>query len=147
MTLIAKITEPRSTVYTNSVYQHDRNVTLVIEGIDLTDNYEVFFSDRKEGSISVSVPGKAEGVVVPDALLSTGEYIYAWVIEPDESAGKETLCMVTIPVIPRPVPIPVNGSSSGGGSIKYEVDPDEENLIFKGTAVNRSLTPNIEEEN
>ena len=144
MTLIARISEGETTAYTESTYQYNKNTTLEFEGVDLPDEYEVHFSNDKERGISVSRIGSAVGVLIPDELLSTGEYVYAWLYGTAKS-GKVTLFMVTIPVIPRPVPI-YSESSSGDGKFKYDVVEDEENLIFHSSAMDRAMIPNIEED-
>lgn len=146
MTIEAKIYEQNSMTYTKSLHQHDKNVTLIFTGIDLPETYEVHFSNQKERGISVACEGDNTGVLIPDELLSTGEYVYAWVCN---MAGKDidntaTLYTVVIPVIPRP--IPVKGSSSSDGKIKYSVDEDEENVNFLNSMFNRAIDPNIEED-
>ena len=146
MILQAEIYESNSTTYTKSVYQHDKNVTLVFEGIDLPVKYEVHFSNQKDSGISVSREGTESGVPIPDELLSTGEYVYAWVCDADESTGVNVSFTVVIPVIPRPISIPVG---SGGSDIPiitgYEVNPEEENLSFTGY-MNKILNDSKEEE-
>lgn len=133
MILQARIFENSSTTYTESLYQHDKNVTLVFDGIDLPGKYEVHFSNEKERGISVSCEGDTTGVKIPDALLSTGEYVYAWVCDAGESTGNGVVYTVVIPVIPRPVPVPVQISSGSEPIItNYEVNADEENLTFTG---------------
>ena len=146
MTLQAKIYEANSTTYTQSVYQHDKNVTLVFDGLDLPEKYEVHFSNQKDSGISVSCEGTKSGVLIPDALLSTGEYVYVWVCDSNEQTGTNVQYMVVIPVIPRPVPIPVQTASEDSGEFGYAIDEDEEDLSFFGTP-NGMLRPNIEEDN
>lgn len=147
MTLTVTLSGSGSEVYTETVYQHDRNATLVFEGTDLPEEYEVHFGIGKERGISVICKGDAEGVKIPDALLSTGDYIYGWVYDASEATGMRSIGTVIIPVIPRPVPIPSqNGSSSGSGTIKYEINEDDENLTFLGTTANRLFSDNIIEE-
>lgn len=131
MTIQAQIFSNNSTTYTQSLYQHDRNVTLVFEGIDLPGKYEVHFSNQKDSGISVACEGSSSGVVIPDALLSTGEYVYAWVCEKDEETGFTCQFMVVIPVIPRPVPVPIQVVHDGSDEKwEFEVNADEENLTF-----------------
>ena len=147
MTIDAKIYASNSMTYTRSLYQHDKNVTLVFDGIDLPSKYEVQFSNEPDGQgISVSCEGDSAGVLIPDELLSTGKYVYAWVCNTEEETGRFTVCPIVIPVIPRPVPIPVGGSS-GSGKFKYEVDEDTENVTFLNALINRAMEPNIEEDN
>lgn len=142
MVIDAVITDTNSTIYTESVYQHDKNVTLVIEGIDLPESYEVHFSNEKERGISVACEGDASGVQIPDELLSTGSYVYAWVCMVESTTGRYAKCGIVIPVIPRPVPIPVTRVE---GDFKYRIDESEEDLEFFGKP-NEMLIPNIEPE-
>lgn len=133
MILQARIFENSSTTYTDSLHQHDKNVTLVFDGIDLPEKYEVHFSNVKERGISVACEGSSTGVKIPDALLSTGEYVYAWVCDAGESTGNGVVYTVVIPVIPRPMPVPVQISSGSEPIItNYEVHADEEDLSFTG---------------
>ena len=143
MILEAVIYEDSTTTYTKSLYQHDKNVTLVFEGIDLPEKYEVHFSNQKERGISVACEGTKTGVLIPDALLSTGEYVYAWVCNSGNTAGSDTVFMVVIPVIPRPTPVPVQISHED--TFDYRIDENSEDLAFFGSP-NDMLTPNIEEE-
>ena len=145
MTLVAQLYDQESMAYTESVYQHDKNVTMVFEGADLPEKYEVIFSDRKDRGISIACEGTGSGVLIPNELLSTGEYVYAWVrlVNEDE---KTTVYSVTIPVIPRPVPIPVQTSTDTIPIItNYEIDPEDENLSFTGV-FNDILNNSKEEE-
>lgn len=126
-----------TTAYTKNVYQHDKGQMLVISGIDLPEEYEVHFSNTKDFGLSVACKGTSEGVLIPNAFFVNGDYVYAFINSGvSDGTDSKTLYMVTIPVIKRPVSVPVQSSSSGSG-IKYEIDEDEENLIitdgFDGT--------------
>ena len=148
MTLAVDISNTGSTVYTESVYQHDKNVTIVFEGADLPDEYEVIFSNTKDRGISVSCEGTPAGVLIPDELLSTGEYVYVWVrlvSSSEEKTEKSTVASVTIPVIPRPVPISVGSTSTKPIINRYEIHPDEEDLEFTGY-MNHIINHDMEEE-
>lgn len=143
--ILTAVIDPNSnaTVYTESVYQYDKNITLVIEGIELPNRYEVHFSNDREQGVSVSCIGKADGVAIPNAFLITGKYIYAWICVPSGSTGAAARYMVTIPVILRPAPVPVQIVSDG--SVHYDVIPSDENMIFYGN-MNNALEPNVERE-
>ena len=144
MTLQAEIYGSSSTTYTQSVYQHDKNVTLVFDGIDLPEKYEVHFSNQKDSGISVACEGTSSGVLIPDALLSTGDYVYAWVCDSDEATGTNCRYMVVIPVIPRPAPVPVQiVHDSSGEKWEYEINADDENLTFINSP-DGMLVPTIE---
>ena len=129
MTLQAEIyNEANSTTYTKSVYQHDKNVTLIFDGIDLPEKYEVHFANDKDGSISVACEGSDSGVMIPDELLSTGSYVYAWVYDTGEESGKAVVYEICIPVIPKPIPVHT-ASASSSGKIDYHIDEEDENLV------------------
>ena len=145
MTIQAEIFNNNSTTYTQSLYQHDKNVTLVFNGIDLPAKYEVQFSNQKDSGISIACEGTSSGVVIPDALLSTGEYVYAWVCEKDEETGSACQFMVVIPVIPRPVPVPMQVIHDGSEELEYEINADDENLTFINSP-NGMLIPTVEPE-
>ena len=133
MTLTARISDYGTTTYTESVHQHDRNVTVIFEGIDLPEKYEVHFANQKERGISVACVGSATGVKIPDPLLSTGDYVYGWVCIVDDDTGCEARYEIVIPVIPRPVPIPIQTSTEDIPIItNYDLNADEENLSFTG---------------
>lgn len=145
MTINAVIYESNSTTYTKSLYQYDKNVTLVFNGIDLPEKYEVHFSNEKDGgSISCVRIGTSNGVMIPNELLSTGKYVYAWVCGESDKSGVSTIFQVAIPVIPRPIPVSAQNTSSGDSDgcdcmAHYQIDEDDENLTFLGKT-------NIEEE-
>ena len=120
MTVEAIVSEGVVT-YTKSLYQYDKNVRLVLEGIDLPDTYSARVSNDKENGLSVACKGTLDGIKIPDELFVTGRYVYVWVDTNIEgSACQGTLCMVTIPVIPRPVAINAETIPDD------EPDPDEE---------------------
>ena len=142
MILEATFNDDSTIVYTKSVYQYSGNATLVVHGLDLPASYEVHFSNDKERGISVICEGDPTGVIVPNELLSTGAYVYAWFnCAAKDSFSNGTQCTVVIPVIPRP--IPVHSTSIGDGDFKYRIDEDEEDLEFFGKP-NQMLIPNIE---
>ena len=118
--------------YAESAYQHDKNQTLIFEGIEIPENGEVHFSNDRETGISIAVKAKDQTALIPDVFLENGEYVYAWVHARSISGGSEkkmeyhveeeeddlvidsvtgktmtvetakTLYQVTIPVIRRP---------------------------------------------
>lgn len=146
MKLEAKIYESNSMTYTKSLYQHDKNVTLVFDGVDLPEKFEVHFANEKDGGISIVCEGKDSGVLIPDALLSTGAYVYAWVYDTGETSGRGVVYEICIPVIPRSIPIHTN--SENDGKINYRIDEADENLVINGVTRNllNNMDANIETE-
>lgn len=106
------ILDRKTTLYAESVYQHDKNVVIELTGDGVPEKFEIVFSNQKEHGISIACKSDSDGLVtIPDALLTTGDYVYAWVRTGSEAdENYETLCSITIPVIPRPVPVPVQTS-------------------------------------
>ena len=137
MTITANISDPTVVTYTKSLHQYDKNVNLEFVGMELPEEFKIVFSNNKDGGLSVECEGNSSSVIIPNELLLTGQYVYVWIRTVVNDAGliiKSTLASVVIPVVPRPVPIPVNYYGNDG-SFNYRVDADEENLTFSG-AVN-----------
>lgn len=136
MTIEANVREGFNKIYTSTVYQHDRGVKLSITGIELPSKYEVHFSNQESGGVSYAVKGKSDGVLIPDAYFSTGDYVYAWVYGVEDNAGRSTVIEIIIPVAPRPMPLEVQetSTSESGGFPEFTIDG--ENMIFKKSGDN-----------
>ena len=89
---------------TEGIFQWDHGMILRFEGIELPDTYEVHFADEPSLGSAVTEIGTAAGVVIPDALLETGRYVYAWIYLHAGADDGETVYRVEIPVRPRPKP-------------------------------------------
>ena len=123
-----------SDVYTQAIYQYDRNVRIVISGTDIPNEYHVYFSNNKEGGVGIACTYDQDGVSVPNALLLSGRYVYGWLIDKNKRDGRGTFGSIIIPVIPRPIPVSkIASDDSGGYRIDYEIDEDDENFIIKQT--------------
>lgn len=85
---------------TQPLYQYDYGQLLQFVGIDLPEAYEVHFSNEPHGE-AVTQIGDAEGVTIPDTLLTTGLPVYAWLFLHTGEDDGETEYAVTIPVIRR----------------------------------------------
>jgi hypothetical protein len=85
---------------TQPLYQYDYGQLLQFVGIDLPQAYEVHFSNEPHGE-AVTQIGNADGVTIPDALLTTGLPVYAWLFLHTGEEDGETEYAVTIPVIRR----------------------------------------------
>lgn len=115
--------------FAKTLNQHDRHIKLVITGLQLPAKYGVDFSNSRDGGIAVSRTGAAEGVMIPDAFLSTGEYVYAFIKVPVGTNGRMTVHTIVIPVNRKPVPVLMQINEQPD-IFDYDVDEDEENLIF-----------------
>ncbi len=130
------------TIYTQSVYQYDKNVKIQFTGENIPESYHAYFSNSKDRGFGVACTSKKDEndesikyVIVPNALLLSGDYIYAWLSDADKT-GIGTFGQITIPVIPRPIPVSkVASDESGGYHIDYEIDEEDENFIIKQTGV------------
>ena len=90
-------------IKTESVFQYDYGLKMVIEGITLPEEYEVQFSNTRSFAAK-SVTGGAEGVDVPDEYLRNGEDIHAYLYlhSGDETQDGYTTLHIQVPVIQRP---------------------------------------------
>ena len=88
-------------VTTRPLYRYDQGQLLVFPNIPLPLAYEVHFSNTENGN-SITQIGGAEGVLIPDSLLATGEPVFAYVYLHNDITDSETVYKVKIPVINRP---------------------------------------------
>ena len=86
---------------TKPLTQIDYGQILQFAGIELPISYEVHFANDKYDGVANVVLGDDEGVKIPDSLLQTGQYVYAWVYLHTGEDDGETVYTVTIPVTPR----------------------------------------------
>ena len=97
-------------------------------GIDLPETYEVHFANPGAPEAAPQI-GSADGVKIPDAVLTSGRPINAWVFLHTGADDGETVYQVTIPVIQRPKP--------GDG----EPSPVEQSVITQAiAALNSGVT-------
>ena len=82
------------------LYQYDYGQKLIITGAELPEYYEVHFSNEMHGDAVTSI-GDSTGVLIPDALLATGENVYLWLYLHADSDDGETEFQGAIPVIKR----------------------------------------------
>ena len=87
-------------VKTRALWQYDYGQILRFTGLDLPDAYEVHFANSRTGSATTQI-GDADGVIIPDIYLTTGQPVYAWVYLHTGADDGETEYVVTIPVNPR----------------------------------------------
>ena len=95
-------TKPETT--TLPIWQYDYGQTLKFAGIELPQTYEVHFANSPSDGDTMTQIGDENGVTIPDTLLQTGKYVYAWIFLHEGSDDGETEYMVTIPVRQRPKP-------------------------------------------
>ena len=92
------------TATTAARYQWNYGQILRINGIDLPHSFQVHFSNTPKVGTSTTSIGTGGEVVIPDAYLTTGKTVYAWIFLHNADTDGETMYAITIPVIPRPQP-------------------------------------------
>lgn len=87
-------------IKTKPLFQYDYGQVLKIVGVALPAAYEVHFSNQLHGVATTQI-GNADGVIIPDIYLTTGEPVYAWIYLHTGTDDGETEYTITIPVIQR----------------------------------------------
>ena len=145
MAVEANFNEGSTKVFTQSLSQYDKGQKLIFTGLDLPDKFEAHFSNNEDGGVSIANQGANNEVMIPNAYLLTGEYIYVWVYAGADDE-RNSAYEVVIPVIPRPAPITLADLPSGGDEkMDYTIEPEEENVNFHDVFL-RSIFKDIEEE-
>lgn len=118
----------REALIEDGIFQWDYGQVLQFVGIDLPETYEVHFANPGSPEAAPQI-GSADGVKIPDAVLTSGGPINAWVFLHTGEDDGETVYQVTIPVIRRPKP--------GDG----EPSPVEQSVITQAiAALNSGVT-------
>lgn len=87
----------------NSLYQYDYGQVVQFVGVSLPETYEVHFSNTDvQGTAKVQL-GHADGVMIPDEYLLSGDPIYIWVFLHDAETDGRTEYKAYIPVVKRPI--------------------------------------------
>lgn len=89
----------RSTM-TDPVTQWDYGQILQLSGVDLPDTYTVYYANPRVQNTAVPQIGGADGVLVPDVMLTAPGAITAWLFLHTGPDDGETECTITIPVDP-----------------------------------------------
>ena len=100
--------------HTPPFFQYDYGQALTFPDIELPESYEVSFG-VSESETSVKEIGDEDGVSIPNALLTEGATVYAWIFLHEGEADGETKYCVSMPVIRRGAPsdpIPTDGEQS-----------------------------------
>lgn len=90
----------RRSARTRAVYQYDYGMILKPIGLELPSTYEVHFGTSATGP-TVTQLGTADGVTIPDAMLTTGASVYAYIYLHSGEDDGETVYSIVIPVIAR----------------------------------------------
>ena len=88
----------RTAYASRSLRQYDYGQILQLQGLDLPDAYQVYFSNCATGGSSKGAIGGPDGVQIPDEYLATGETVFAFVFLHAGDSDGETVYIVQIPV-------------------------------------------------
>ena len=128
-TVIAQFEQYPYTV-TGPLPQWSYGQTLVIRGLDLPRQFEVYFSNsRQESGTAVPVVGTPEGTDIPAVLLESGKPVYAFLLLHASDGDGAMRYRIEIPVAERPKP--------------SDYVPDEEERTLAGELL-RALNDGVE---
>lgn len=96
-----------SVIYTRTVQQYDKGVTLHISGIELPNQYELHVSSDKYGDRTYTINASGSDVLIPDGFFQAEKFVRVFIyLTESDSIGKTEYC-ITIPISPRPSPADV----------------------------------------
>lgn len=98
--IITAVAGELSYVKTESVFQYDYGLKLVIEGITLPETYTVHFGNTNSAAAK-TVEADANGADIPDEYLRSGEDIHAYVYLQDPDVYGYSVLHIHIPVVNR----------------------------------------------
>ena len=103
MNQVTAIYKPCGGCKTAPLYQFDYGQELVFEGFDLPSAFEVHFANEFEGEATTQIASD-NVVTIPDAYLTSGANIYAWIFLHTGENDGETVFHIEIPVMERAAP-------------------------------------------
>ena len=112
---------------TEHLWQYDYGQIMIIEDLDLPENYQVHFCNDGDAE-TVTAIGNHDGVMIPDSLLKTGKGILAYIYLHEGETDGETEYRIKIPIWMRQKPTDI------------EPTPEEQSTIDQlVTAMNNAL--------
>lgn len=121
-------------IKTDSVFQYDYGLKIVIDGVVLPESYEVHFCNSNNAAAK-TVDGDSTGVMIPDEYLRSGEDVHAYVYLRNEDEYGYTIYHIQVPVVDRAAidteditPIEHTFVEDALGKIADAVDETEENV-------------------
>ena len=87
-------------IKTDSVFQYDYGLKLVVEGITLPESFNVHFANSNNAAAK-TVVGDATGTPIPDEYLRNGEDIHAYIYLKNENEYGYSILHIHIPVVDR----------------------------------------------
>jgi hypothetical protein len=122
-------------VKTDPAFQYDYGLKLIIEGVELPEEYEVQFGNTKSAA-NKTVTGDAEGVMIPDEYLRNGEDIHAYLYLHTSEDDGFSVYHIHIPVIRRAAiddeeitPIEHRAIEKALEALAIAVDETEQNVL------------------
>ena len=89
---------------TTEAWQWDYGLELEISGLTLPNVFEVHFSNQATAGTTTTQIGQDNRVIIPDAYLTTGENVFAFIYLHEGESDGETEYKIMIPVKQRPKP-------------------------------------------
>ena len=83
-----------------SLFQYDRGLILVFDGVTLPESYEVHFSNDKHG-LAKKGEITENGVMIPDEFLQKRMDLFAWIFIRNGEEFGYTIYSIQFPVIGR----------------------------------------------
>ncbi len=121
-------------VTTAPAWQYDYGQILQIEGLDLPAAFEVHFANSPHSGTATTQIGQNGQVTIPDAYLTSGADVYAWIFLHEGDDDGETEYSIRIPVKDRPM------------ASDTQPDPVEQSAITQAiAALNDAVTRTAED--
>lgn len=99
--IVATFVDGCTTAVTEAIYEGDYGMILQFAGLDLPDVYTVNFGNEAVSPLAHSMIGNADGVEIPNQLLTESGHVMAWVFLHTGEDDGETEYAVTIPVLEK----------------------------------------------
>ena len=119
--------DQKAQIFTESVFQHSKNIGLYVSGIEVENPFLVEISNTKDSGNAVQYSAESLPIPIPSDFFVSGEYVNVWI------HGAGGIQMITIPVIRRSIPIKTDDEGGEGGqdeSLGIDYNSEEENLSF-----------------
>jgi hypothetical protein len=122
------------------LYRYDYGQQIRFKGVELPENYEVHFANSETGQ-SLTMIGNADGVDIPDELLTTGKDIFIWVFLHKGESDGETVYKARLKVTDRakptntePTPVQQDAITTAIAALNREVETIATDVISANKA-------------
>lgn len=99
-TVTAEVAGDNLYIKTDSVFQYDYGLKLVVTGITLPEEYTVHFCNTGNAAAK-TVTGDSTGVPIPDEYLRSGDDIHAYIYLKEDDVYGYSVLHIHIPVVDR----------------------------------------------